>query len=90
MQLSSVMQLFEGINETELQRPEGKVDVLSGFEYADCLPVQEKSVEHLLFMRNRFGVCLGRSHRLLKEKTKKLVQNVFIIFESSSYSRCIP
>ena len=29
-------------------------------------------------MRNHFGVCLGRSHRILQEKTKEIIQNVII------------
>ena len=71
MQLSGVMQLFEGTDETKLQKPKGEVDVLIGFGSAGCFSFWEKSADHLLVIHSRFGVCLGGSHILLQEGTKK-------------------
>ena len=76
--LSDVIKLFKNVSELELQRPEGEVDVLVGFEYAGYHPVREQSVNNLLVLRNQFGVCMGGSHKLLQEKTRKVVQTVII------------
>ena len=76
--LSGVVHLFDGITEGDIQRPHGEVDALIGFEYAGYHPVREQSADHLLLMRNRFGVCLSGSHSMLQESTQKLVQNVII------------
>ena len=35
-------------------------------------------MQHLLFMKNIFGYCLGGSHRLLEEKTQKVIKDVFV------------
>ena len=76
--LSAVVQLFEGVTEEELKRPEGEVDVLVGFEYAGYHPVRQQSVNNLLILRNQFGMCMGGAHKLLKERTRKIVQTVII------------
>ena len=47
------------INENEIERPFGDVDMLIGFEYAGYHPVREQSVNHLLLLKNIFGKCIG-------------------------------
>lgn len=73
--LEGVLHLFEGLNKDDIERPEGEIDVLIGFEYAGHHPVRKQSSGHLLLLRNRFGYCLGGSHMQLAESTINLIQN---------------
>lgn len=52
---------------TETKR---KSDVLICFEYAGYHPVWEKSIDDLLIMRYRFGVCLGDHIDYIKHRQK--------------------
>ena len=56
----------------DVSRPQGEVEVLIGMDYAGFHPVRIQSVDHLLIMQNRFGVCLGGSHPELREYTDRL------------------
>ena len=71
-----------------LQRPEakraarpgsGSIDLLIGFQYAAFHPVCIESSEHLLLMRNRFGILIAGSHPSIKERTRKLVQHATVL-----------
>ena len=76
--LSKITHLFKGVPMRELQRPQGEIDVLIGFEYAGFHPLRKKSNGHLLLMENRFGKCIGGSHPLIREKTQKVVKHVVV------------
>ena len=65
-----------GVHPEEIRRPEGEVDVLIGLEYAGFHPDKEKIVDHLVLFRNRFGACLGGTHRRLTERTEKVIHDV--------------
>ena len=78
VEFEDVIHLFTNLRESEVKRPVGEVDVLIGFEYAGFHPVREQSADHLLLMSNRFGKCIGGSHKMLYEGTRKVVQHVVI------------
>ncbi len=48
--------------------------MLIGFEYAGFHPERQQSIEHLLLMSNRFGMCISGSHSTTQEKSQLLVQ----------------
>ena len=73
--ISEVSKLFS-VTAKDIERPTGEIDMLIGFEYAGFHPVKKEAVNHLLLMENQFGLCLGGSHQLLREKTKLTVQDV--------------
>ena len=81
---TSVRSLFTNVTSEELKRPSGKVDLLVGFKYAAFHPVMVQNCDHLVFMRIRFGVCLGCSHLSFIERTHKLVQSAQI-----HYIKCV-
>ena len=72
------MHLFEGLEKEDLDRPEGEMDVLIGFEYAGFHPVRQQSSGHLLVVKNWFGICIAGSHPTLRESARKVVQNVVV------------
>ena len=74
--ISEMAKLLEWENIESIQRPEGEIELLIGFEYAGFHPEKIKSANHLLLMRNKFGYCIGGSHHALEEKTQLLVQEV--------------
>ena len=78
IKLDGIIHLFRGLDGKEVERPEGEIDVLIGFEYAGFHPVQEQSSGHLLLLKNRFGRCLGGSHPELTENARKVVQGVVV------------
>ena len=78
IKVENVLKLFVGLTLDEINRPSHSIDVLIGFEYAGCHPMKIESVDNLLLLENRFGKCLGGSHPLLKERTRKLLQHVSI------------
>lgn len=74
--VQGVMHLFDGVRKNELKRPSGEIDVLIGYEYAGFHPVRQQASGHLLLLSSRFGKCLGGSHPLLSEYTRKVIQHV--------------
>ena len=76
--IKEALKLFKNVTVDDICRPTGEIDVLVGFEYAGYHPSKKESIEHLLLLENRFGKCLGGSHQLFHEKTKKLVKHVTI------------
>ena len=76
--VDSVVKLFPNISCEDVARPVGEIDVLVGLEYAGFHPVREDNVGHLLLLANQFGKCLGGSHSMLHEGTRKLIQHVTI------------
>jgi hypothetical protein len=76
--LNGVMHLFQNINKEEIQRPNGEIDVLIGYQNAGYHPEREKSSGHLLLLKNRFGRCLGGSHTNMAENTLKLIQHATV------------
>ena len=77
--LENVRSLFENLSHHDIRRPTGEIDVLIGFEYAGFHPVQEQSCDHLLVLGTRFEKCIGGSHSLLKENTKKIIQHATVL-----------
>ena len=76
----TVLSLFKGIDETHIHRPTGEIYMLIGFEYAGFHPEKMHAVKHLLIMKNMFGSCLGGSHPLIQETTRKIVKNASVFF----------
>ena len=76
--LTAVSQLFQRAKPEEISRPYGEIDVLIGFEYAGYHPTKKECNDHLLLLENRFGKCLGGSHPLLRETTRKLVKHAML------------
>ena len=76
--LDEVIKLFPDAKNNELQRPVGEIDILIGFEYAGFHPTRKQSNGHLLLLENMFGNCLGGSHPLLSEKTRKIIQHAVV------------
>ena len=52
MDLTRVYQQFPEVPMSELERPEGQVDLLLGLDYAGYLPKVEKIQGHLLLLRS--------------------------------------
>ena len=72
--LHGVKSLFPEEELQTIRRPEsGKVDVLIGLDYAPFQPNKRRESGNLILANNRFGTCIGGSHPMLKESTKKLV-----------------
>ena len=76
--IQPALDLFKNVTRSEVHRPSGKVDLLIGMDYAGFHPVTETSRNHLLLMKNQFGYCLGGTHPMLEERTKKLIQTVTV------------
>ena len=62
-----LVQEFKDIKPEDARRPTGAVDVLVGYEYAGFHPQPEQRSDHLLLLGNRFGKCIGGSHKLISE-----------------------
>ena len=77
--LTNIKSLFTGLDKNHLNRPTGQIDVLIGFEYAGFHPIRERSCGHLLLLSNIFGKCIGGSHQLLEENTRKVIQHVQVL-----------
>ena len=69
LDFDQIKKFFPGVE--NLNRPEGEVDLLIGYNYAAWHPVPEKSYKHLLLLSNSFGKCVGGSHPYVCEKTEK-------------------
>lgn len=57
-----VVKFFKGINEGDIARSEGKVDLLIGADCCILLPEKIDQIGNLQLMRNQFGYCLRGSH----------------------------
>ena len=62
--LETAYSQFPDIPREQIQRPEGDVDILMGQDYAGHLPRVERSREHLLLLKSKFG-----SGRLISGRT---------------------
>ena len=76
--------LFNLVDNFEVKRPSGSVDLLVGFEYAAWHPVNERAIGHLLLLSNIFGKCWGGYHPSLNEHTEKTILDVSVSFVSLS------
>ena len=56
IKLDVILHLFRNLKEKETQRPSGKMKALIGFEYAGYQLVQQQSEEHLLVLKNFYGI----------------------------------
>ena len=74
IKLDGVFHLFKNLHEKEVQRPNGEIEALIGFEYAAYHPVQQQSLGHLLLFKSYFGKCIGGLHPNLQKINSKLVQ----------------
>ena len=70
---SSMAKMFD-IDPVEVSRPEGEIDMLIGFEYAGFHPDKERSVDHLVLLKNKFGRCFGGTHETMVERATLLIQ----------------
>ena len=66
------------IKAEDVKRPVGEIEMLIGFDYAGFHPEKEQACGHLLLLKNKFGHCLGGSHRWLEERTHLLIQEAHI------------
>lgn len=73
--VSAVARLLN-VEDEEVKRPDGEIEMLIGFEYAGFHPEKVKAIDHLLLLENKFGRCIGGTHELLQEKTQLFVQDV--------------
>ena len=64
--------LFQ-VDSEQVGRPCGEIDMLIGFDYAGFHPERQQSIDHLLLMTNRFGMCISGSRGTTQEKTQLLV-----------------
>ena len=71
--ISAVTHLFQGVDNKEVYRPTGEIDVLIECNYASLHPSIMQAVDNLVIMKNRFGKCLVGSHPKLKESRQLLV-----------------
>ena len=78
IKLDGVLHLFKNLHEKEVQRPNGEIEALTGFEYAGYHPVQQQSLGHLLLLKTYFGKCIGGLHPYLQKINSKLVQYVTV------------
>ena len=67
-----IASMFNNVLQKDINRPEGKVDVLIGYQYAAYHPQKEQNNGHLLLLENRFGKCVGGSLPMIKETTQRL------------------
>ena len=51
---SSVLQLFKGGDPKEIQRLNGEIDALIGFNYGSLHPTMVQCLDNLILMENRF------------------------------------
>ena len=63
--------LFKGMSKVDILQPAGPVDVLIGYEYAAYHPQRTQNVGRLLLLQNRFCLCIGGTHPLIKDEIKK-------------------
>jgi hypothetical protein len=63
--ISKVARLFKGIDEKDVKRPTGQVDILIGTNCCILMPNKLDEVDNIQLMRNQFGYCLRGSHPLL-------------------------
>jgi len=68
--LNGIHKLFKDVQEEEIRRPTGEIDVLIGFEYAKWYLQREQCADHLLVLKNHFRKCIGGTHPKLKERTE--------------------
>ena len=61
VKLSETIKTLE-VESLDIKRPEGKLELLIGLDYATLLPQVVKSVENLQLCRNVFGYCTRGSH----------------------------
>ena len=69
--LTGVASLFKHITEEDIQRPQGKIDLLIATDCSRILPDKVQQVGDLQLMKNQFGYCLRGSHPLIKIHAKK-------------------
>ncbi|XP_045117673.1 uncharacterized protein LOC123508205 [Portunus trituberculatus] len=55
-----------GVQDKDIERPHGKIDLLIGSDYCELLPSVVRTVGSLQLMRGPFGYCIRGSHPLLK------------------------
>ena len=70
LELKDVVKQFEGITPDDIDRPEGELNLLIGYDYAGWHPVVEKSNGHLVLLGNIFGKCIGGRCPYQVENTK--------------------
>ena len=70
-----IASMFNNVLQKDINRPEGKVDVLIGYQYAAYHPQKEQNNGHLLLLENRFGKCVGGSHPMIKENNTTIERN---------------
>ena len=68
--ISGSITQFQAREAKWLSRPlSGSIDLLIGFQYAAYHPIVIESIDHLLLMKNRFGVIVAGSYPGFQEKT---------------------
>ena len=66
-----MVRLFIGVNHNDISRPMySDVDILLGLDVAGLHPVRISAIDHLLLLKNEFGLVIGGSHPLVQEYTQ--------------------
>ena len=74
--IQGVINLFHGITERDVKRPNGEIDVLIGYGYTNHHPTLEQCNNNLVLLSNRYGKCIGGCHSALNEGTVSSIQSV--------------
>ena len=68
--VQSLAERFFPAYSTQISFPlKGEIDILIGMQYAACQPVMIDSHEHLVLLKNRFGIIMAGSHSSSKPAT---------------------
>ena len=59
-----IARLF-GVEEWEIDRPTGKVDLLIDADYSSMIPEVVRTIDNLQLMQNNFGMCVRGSHPVM-------------------------
>lgn len=54
-----------GVEEWEIDRPTGKVDLLIGADNSSMIPEVVRTIDNLQLVQNNFGMCVRGSHPIM-------------------------
>ena len=84
--VGKVANLFNGISESDIRRPTGRVDLLIGTDCSVLLPEKVQEVGGLQLMKSKFGYCIRGKHELLTNSAPNVCKFVQIHFTSGIVS----
>lgn len=69
--ISEIHYIFDVSTNTDILRPQGKVDLLIGADNCDMIPSVVKTVGKLQLMKGPFGYCIRGSHQNFKDNNTR-------------------